>query len=101
MKRKRSEGYDQAPHDSTTQKCFESRYAEFPIAGEASLLSTKRILPTPCCEHCAERCSHASLPSPPSPPRKRGALSLDPPTPPKDSAFLGGLRAIAVNPFAH
>jgi hypothetical protein len=82
MKRKRSEGYNEAPRDSTTQKCLESRYAEFPITGEASLLSTKRTPPTPCCQHCAEHCSRASLPSPPSPPGKRCALSLNPPTPP-------------------
>jgi hypothetical protein len=83
MKRKRSEGHDQAPHDSTTQKRLESRYAEFPITGEASLLSTKRTPPAPCCQYCAERCSRASDSSPPSPQRKRGALSLNPQTPPK------------------
>jgi hypothetical protein len=83
MKRKRSEGHGQAPSNSTRQKCLESRFAEFPITGEASLLSTKRTPPTPCCQHCAERCSRASLTSPPSPPRKRGALPLNPPTPAK------------------
>ena len=85
IKRKRSEWDAQSPCNPTRQRYFESPYAQSPATREAAPLSTKRTPPTPCCQYCAERCSHACPTPSPSPPRKWRALSLNQPTPPKRS----------------
>ena len=72
MKRKHVEWDNQSPRDSARQNCLAYPYAQ--SAATPSLLFTERTPPTPCCQHCAERCSRAS--PTPSPPQKRHARAL-------------------------
>lgn len=65
MKRKRSERDTGAPRVSSKQTRLESQHAEFPTTSDASLLSTTRTPPSPCCHHRAERCSRTSPTLPP------------------------------------